>query len=216
MIILSTLSMSSFAQQSRFYGVNYLSNQHYRDLEINGSAHLDNIIVANTTIVRGSAYCRDAICQKLSVKGSIQGHAIMAKHADISGSIECTGGTFDILNVAGSCTLETNNMTSRLFVKGKLDATDLQCPVIEVKTMKIKLSNPLVGMILVTQNELAYCGIFNLWGLLSFGNPLQEPTNIYIDGGSVESITFQELAGRVIITNGCQVSLVHNGTIEAR
>jgi len=56
-----------------------------------------------------------------------------------------------------------------------------------------------------------YHGLFNLWGLLSWGTHEPKATKVYLDGGTVDSIAFQGLPGRVILTHTAQVGNVING-----
>ena len=64
--------------------------------------------------------------------------------------------------------------------------------------------------------ETNYKGIFNLWGLLYWGTSTLVKSEVYLDATSVYTITFQDIPGLVILTNGATVAHVINGTIEKR
>lgn len=213
---LGATTMNIFSNPTQFNGSVHLSDQQYTDLEINGSGHLARVTVTNSAIMRGSTHLIDFVCPQLTVKGSLYGEAMAVKNADISGAFHCKNSKFDVLTVQGSFIAHATKISDRLSVYGSITATDLECPLIEVKAAKIELKSSLVKAIILGKVADTYSGFFNLWGLLSWGACVPKVSEVYLDGSSVDSITFQGLPGRVILSHGARVRTVVNGAIENR
>lgn len=208
--------MNTFTNTTHFYGSAHVSNQNYTDLDIKGSAHLTKVTVANSTDIKGAAHLINFTCPQLTVKGSMHAESIVVRQADIFGSFKCLNGQFDVLTVRGACAIQDSTISEKLSVHGGIEASALECPFIQVKTTRAEFKNSHIATIIVEKISDTYHGIFNLWGLLSWGSYTPKVTEIYLDGSSVDSVTFQGIPGRVILSHGARMGTVVNGTVENR
>lgn len=215
-ILLCTTPMNTFTNTAKFYGSAHLSNQNYTDLDIRGSGHLTKVTVTNTATVKGSAYLIDFVCPYLEVKGSIHGESINVKEADIAGAFRCKHSQFDVLTVHGSFAAHATTIGTKLSVHGSIIASDLECPFITVTATRVELKNSRVKTMVVEKIASTYLGAFNLWGLLSWGTHEPKIGEVYLHETCVDSITFQGLPGRIILTHGAKVGTVVNGIVEYR
>lgn len=216
--LLCTTTMNTRTNPTKIYGSAHLSNQNYTDLDVKGSAHLTNVTVANHTTIFGSAHLVNFTCPQLTVKGSLHSETITVEHADIFGALQCRNGKFDTLIVRGSIVVHSTKINSKLSVHGSIIASKIECPLIEALSAHITFTDSSIGTLIVKERanpwaSSTYKGILNLWGLLSWGTASQA-SEVYLDGTCVDSITFQGLPGRVILTHEARVGTVVNGTVE--
>lgn len=216
LVTLSLITMNTRTNTEKFYGSVHLADQTYADLEISGTAHLTNVTVTNSALFRGSAYLADFSCSELTIKGSMHADALVVKNADIFGSCHCSDAHFDVLTIYGSCLANSATINNQLCVYGSIIACKIECPLVEISSTHVEFKKSSVHTIIVKKIESSYKGILNLWGLLSWGTATSVKSEVYLDATSVDTVTFQDMPGLVILTNGATASHVINGTIEKR
>ena len=216
LVALSLITMDTYTHIEKFYGSVHLADQTYADLEISGTAHLTHVTITHSALVYGSAYLADVACPELTVRGTLHADSIDIKHADIFGSCHCSDAYFDVLMLYGSCVINNTKINNQLCVHGSMVACKIECPLIEVSSTHVEFKKSSIGALVVKKMENNYKGVFNLWGLLGWGTATSLKSELYLDATSVDTITFQDIPGLVILTNGATVAHVINGTIEKR
>lgn len=208
--------MKTHPTTTQLYGSVHLIDQTYTDLALSGSGHLTKVTVTHSALFRGSAYLADFRCPELTVKGSLHGDGLEVIQATIFGSCHCDNSLFDVMAIYGSCSVNTVKIATQLFIQGSCIASRVECPMLEASTTYLEFKKSSITTIVIKKSENSYKGIFNLWGLFDWGTNSAQPTEVYLDDSSVESIIFQDEPGLVVLTHGATVGHVVNGTIEKR